>query len=87
MPLTCLCCLARRIDGTDGEDAPGVPTQQRRRSPVSQGEAAVSRSLFLVACCRRIRVRIQSFMEMSSLSLAVEGLVTIAILLNHTLYT
>ena len=46
--------MGRSVDGTDGEDAPGVPAQQRRRAPISQGEAFLlppSPSL-LGVCCR-----------------------------------
>lgn len=44
----CWTCLVRRVDGADGEDAPGVPTQQGRRASTSQGEVTFA---LLSYCC------------------------------------
>jgi hypothetical protein len=58
-----LLCLARTVYKTDGEDDPGVAAQQRRCSPISQGEAAVFRPLFWSPAVMALWLVIQASMQ------------------------
>ena len=55
--------MARRAYGTDAEDDPRVAAQQRRCSPVSQGEAAVFRPLSWLPAAVALGLVIQTSMH------------------------